>query len=247
MSGHSKWANIKRQKQAADVKRGAIFSKLSRLITLAVVEGGGITDPDHNVKLRLAIEKAKQANMPKENIKRAIDRGLGPEKDQIKEIIYEAFASGGVALLILTTTDNSNRTRGQIREILDKNEGKIANPGAVSYLFTRCGLLTVEKNKVNEEKIFEIAQNLAALDIEEDNNFFYVYIPFENIGKVNKFLDKSIIDSIEIDFKPKTLVTIENRQVAEKTLNLIDLLEKQDEVQKVFANFDIPDEFLKNS
>lgn len=246
MSGHSKWANIKRQKQAADVKRGAIFSKLSRLITLAVVEGGGITNPDHNVKLRLAIEKAKQANMPKENIKRAIDRGLGPEKDKIKEIIYEAFGPQGVALLILATTDNPNRTRSQIREILDKNGGKLANPGAVSYLFTRCGLIIFDKQKIEEEKIFEIAQKLDAVDIEEDEKYFNLYIPFENIGRVNQFLDGLSSEAIEIDFKPKSLIKIEDRETAEKILTLIDLLEKQEEIQKVFANFDMPDEWLKN-
>jgi YebC/PmpR family DNA-binding regulatory protein len=247
MSGHSKWANIKRQKQAADLKRGAAFSKLSRLITTAVVESGGIIDPEYNVKLRLVIEKAKQANMPKENIKRAIERGLGPEKDQIKEVIYEAFAPQGVALLILATTDNPNRTRGQIREILDKNGGKLANPGAISYLFIRCGLIIFDKQKIEEEKIFEIAQKLDALDIEEDEKYFNLYIPFENIGRVNQILEGIAFETIEIDFKPKSLIKIEDKQIAEKILNLVDLLEKQDEVQKVFANFDIPDEFLKNS
>lgn len=244
MSGHSKWANIKRQKQAADVKRGQVFSKLSRLITLAVTQGGGITDPEYNVRLRLAIEKAKQANMPKENIKRAIERGVGPEKNQIKEIIYEAFGPENIGLLILTTTDNPNRTRTQIREILDKNGGKLVDSGGVSYLFTRCGLVIFKKEKNEEEKIFEFAQKINAFDIDEDEEGFYVYLPFENLGKINQFLNGLVYDSAEIDFKPNISVEIKDKEKAKMILKLVDLLEDLDDVQKVFTNFDIPIDIL---
>lgn len=244
MSGHSKWANIKRQKQAADLKRGQIFSKLSRLITLAVVQGGGITDPEYNVKLRLAIEKAKQANMPKENIKRAIERGVGPEKDQLKELIYEALGPENVGLLILATTDNPNRTRTQIREILEKNGGKLVDSGAVNYLFTRCGLVIFSKNKISEEKVFDFASKADALDIDEDKDNFYVYLPFENLGKIKEFLGDLVYETAEIDFKPNSLISIENPEKAKQILNLVDLLEGLDDVQKVFGNFDLPESVL---
>lgn len=245
MSGHSKWANIKRQKQAADLKRGKIFSKLSRMITLAVIQGGGITDPEYNVKLRLAVDKAKQANMPKENIKRAIERGVGPEKDQIKEVIFEAFGPENIAFLILSTTDNPNRTRTEIRDILTKNGGKLADNGAVSYLFNKCGLVIFQKNKNSSEKILEFSEKINAFDIEEDTENFYVYLPFENLGKINIFLDSLVYESAEIDFKPNSLIKIENKEKAEEILKLVDLLEDLDDVQKVFSNFDISEEILK--
>jgi YebC/PmpR family DNA-binding regulatory protein len=247
MSGHSKWANIKRQKQAADVKRGQVFSKLSRLITLAVIQGGGITDPEYNVKLRLAIEKAKQANMPKENIKRAIERGVGPEKDQLKELMYEAFGPENTALLILTTTDNPNRTRSQIRETLDKNGGKLVDSGAVNYLFTRCGLVIFSKNKVTEEKVFDFASKVNAFDIDEDKDNFYVYLPFENLGKIKDFLEGLIYETAEVDFKPNSVIQITDSEKAKQILNLVELLESLDDVQKVFGNFDISESLISNS
>jgi YebC/PmpR family DNA-binding regulatory protein len=135
MSGHNKWSKIKRGKEAKDKVRGNTFSKLSRLITLAVLEGGGITDPNNNIKLRLAIDKAKHFNMPKENIARAVARASGPDKSQIREVIYEGFASAGVGLIIYATTDNPNRTLSEIRNILERHQGKLGTPGSVSYLF----------------------------------------------------------------------------------------------------------------
>ncbi|MFN4212890.1 MAG: YebC/PmpR family DNA-binding transcriptional regulator [Microgenomates group bacterium] len=246
MSGHSKWANIKRQKQAADLKRGNLFSKLSRAITVAVLEGGKITDPEHNVKLRLAIEKAKAANMPKENIQRAIERGVGKGTEALKEVIIEAFGPSGVAFLVLAATDNINRTISQIRQVLDRGGGKLGSSGSVRYQFNRCGLATFSRSKVKEEAVLDFSEKIGAFDIDSDDNFFYVYFPFENLGRVKEAMAKeAVYDSVEIDFKPNSLIKIDDKETATKILALVDQLEELDDVQKVFANFEIKDDFLK--
>ncbi len=232
MSGHSKWANIKRKKEANDKVKGSVFSKMSRLITLAVLEGGGITDPEHNVKLRLAIEKAKQSNMPKDNISRAIEKGIGPNKELLKEVVYEVFAPGGTALLILATTDNPNRTLPEVRNVLERRGAKIGNQGSVSYLFQKCGMIVLKKEAAPEDKLLQFSEEAGALDIDQDSENYYVYIPFEKIGKVQ---------GAEIDFRPLTKVKIEDETKAANMLSLIEALEELDDVQKVFGNFDIPE------
>ncbi len=244
MSGHSKWANIKRKKQANDAVRGNIFSKLSRLITIAVIENGGITDPEHNVKLRLAIDKAKQFNMPKENIKRAIERGVGPGHDQLKEIIYEAFAPHSIVFIILATTDSANRTTSEIRNVLERHGGKLGSQGSVAYLFQKCGLITFKKNSISEEDIFSFAEKINAYDIDQDETHFFIFFPFENLGRIKEYLNNLEYDSSEIDYKPGTVIKLENRNEAKKILSLIDALEELDDVYKVFGNFDIPDKYL---
>lgn len=236
MSGHSKWSNIKRKKEANDKVKGNVFTKLSRLITVAVLEGGGITEPDNNVKLRLAIEKAHASNMPKENIKRAIEKGTGPDKSQIKEVVYEAFAQDGVCLMILTHTDNHNRTLGEIRNILEKSHAKLGNMGSVSYLFLKCGLIVLDKTIVDQNKILELSGQLEALDIVEDEQKFYVYIPYSNLGHIKGILKDIKYDSAEIDFKPQSPIVIEDDNKLEKLALLIERLEALDDVQKVFAN-----------
>jgi len=238
MSGHSKWSKIKRKKQANDQDRGKIFSKLSRLITLAVIQGGGITDPDGNVKLRLAVEKARQLNMPKENVKRAIDRGTGPQKQQLTEVVYEAFACGGAALIILATTDNHNRTLTEIKNVLERNGGKLGNKGTVAYLFDRCGLVTFNKKQANEENILEFMSRISALDFDQDSQYYYVYIPFEFLGRVKNSLGKLVAEAVEIDYKPKASVAISDKEQA-RILTLIELLDELDDVHNVFANFDV--------
>lgn len=238
MSGHSKWANIKRQKMANDMVRGNAFAKLSKLVTLAVIEGGGITDPDHNVKLRLAIDKAKQSNMPKENIKRAIDRGTGPDKSLIREVVYEGFAPGGVSLMILTTTDNPNRTLTEVRNIVEKNHGKLGASGAVSYLFKKCGLIIFKKDSVKEEDAFMIGDKLGAFDIDSDETRFYVYFPFENLGHIKDNINDVKYESAEIDFKPQSLVTISDADLLTKIESLVNILEEQDDVHRVFTNLE---------
>lgn len=239
MSGHSKWANIKRKKQANDLVRGNIFSKLSRVITLSVIEGGGLTDPENNVKLRLAVEKAKSLNMPKENIKRAIDRGVGPNRDMIKEVLYEAFAPFGVALIISATTDNVNRTLSEIRNVIERHSGKLGNQGSVGYLFQKCGLIVFNKSEVNEEGVFAFADKIGASDIDQDEMHYQIYFPFENLGKIKEFINNLKYVSAEVDYKPSTLMIIDDIDKIKKITSLIDALENLDDVQKVYANFDI--------
>ena len=188
MSGHSKWSNIKRKKEANDKIKGNIFSKVTRLITLAVIEGGGITDPDNNVHLRLAVEKAHAANMPKENIKRAIEKGVGPDRSQIKEIAYEGFGPYGVSLIILAATDNQNRTLSEVRNILEKYQGKLASAGSVSYQFKKCGLITFDKGTVSQDKILAIGDQLKAFDIEETDDRFYLYFPYSELGHIKNLV-----------------------------------------------------------
>lgn len=239
MSGHNKWSKIKRGKETKDKVRGNIFSKLSRLITLAVIDGGGITDTENNVKLRLAVDKAKQFNMPKENINRAIEKASGPDKTQLKEIVYEGFAPGGVALIILATTDNPNRTLSEIRNILEKYQGKLGSQGSVSYLFERCGLVIFEKISVKEKQVLDFVEKIDAFDIDEDNQTFFVYFPFGNLGKVNDCLAGLEAKPAEIDYKTKSLITIKENQLGEKIVDLVEALENLDDVQRVFANFEL--------
>ncbi|MGB9883630.1 MAG: YebC/PmpR family DNA-binding transcriptional regulator [Microgenomates group bacterium] len=236
MSGHSKWANIKRKKEANDKVKSNIFSKLSRQITVAVIEGGGITDPEANVKLRLAIEKARASNMPKDNIKRAIERGVGPEKDQLKEVVYEGFAPFGVALMILAHTDNQNRTLSEVKNILNHHEGKLGNVGSVSYLFQKCGQIVFDKSQVSQEKIFEISEKISAFDIEEDETRFYLYIPYENLGKIKDVLKDVQYVGAELDFRPQSPILIEEDEKLEKISQLVEALEELEDVQKVFTN-----------
>lgn len=244
MSGHSKWSQIKRKKQAKDQARGTVFSKLSRLISIAVAEGGGIADPEHNVKLRLCIEKARQMNMPKDNIKRAIDRGLGPDKNQLKEAVYEAFLPGAVSLIILATTDNPNRTLSEIRNVLDHHGGKLGTQGSVMHFFDKCGLVTIKKDSVLENKAYEFAEKYKAFDIDEDGQLYYLFIPFQLIGHVRGEDEGVAVDSIEVDFKPKMQIEIVDQAQAKKILEAVDALEDLDDVHRVYGNFSIPDSYL---
>jgi len=243
MSGHSKWANIKRKKEVNDKVKGTVFAKMSRLITLAVIEGGG-AEPENNIRLRLAIDKAKLANMPKENIQRAILKGVGPNKSLIKEYIFEAFANGGVALIISTTSDNHNRTTSELRNMLDKSGAKLASQGSVAYLFNKCGLLTFNKSKNTEENVFKFAEKVNAIDIDQDEASFFIYIPFDNLGKYKIFLEGITDDSAEIDYKPTAMVEISEAGKVKALLTLIEALESLDDVHKVYGNFDIPDQYL---
>lgn len=244
MSGHSKWSKIKRQKQTKDKQRGMMFSKLSRLITLATIEGGGIGDPVNNIRLRLAIEKAKHFNMPKENIQRAIENALSPGKNQIKEIVYEGFGPGGIALIIVAATDNPNRTSSEIRSMLERHGGKLGSPGSVLYLFQKCAVVFLPKTLVTEERSLEIAQNIDAFDIVQGKEDFDVFFPFENIGKVKEALGDVATEPPDIDYKPISIIHIEDASIAKNIITLIDVLEELDDVQKVYANFDMPQELI---
>ncbi|QQG44139.1 MAG: YebC/PmpR family DNA-binding transcriptional regulator [Candidatus Roizmanbacteria bacterium] len=235
MSGHSKWSKIKRQKQAKDVEKGAIFSKLSRLITLAVTEGGGIPDPDLNVRLRLAVEKAKQYNMPKDNITRAIEKGSGPDKISLKEVRYEAFAPHGVVMLIFAATDNQNRAITEVRNTLERHGGKLGNQGSVAYLFEKRGVLHFDKNQNSQDNILKFAEKIQAIDIDEDENTTTVYFPYENIGKVGNFLDNFKGDAPEVEFIASSSVSL-NKEDQNKTIALIEAIEQIDDVQNVYTN-----------
>lgn len=243
MSGHSKWANIKRKKEANDKVKGAAFSKLSRLITLAVIEGGNIPDPVHNFKLRLAIDKARSYNMPKENIARAIEKASGGDKNTIKEIMYEGFGPHGVAMMIQATSDNINRTVSEIKNILERGSGKLGSQGSVSYLFQKCVLVEFEAKDNKEEDVFNFAEALEAIDIDQTGDLFFVYIPFGAYGKVKDHLEKVKPRSTEIDFKPTALISVENDKQVGQIITLAETLEAMDDVHKVFTNLDIPETY----
>src|SRR3989344_2364723 len=236
MSGHSKWANIKRKKQANDLVKGNVFAKMSHLITLAVLENGGIIESENNIKLRLAIDKAKAVNMPKENIKRAIEKGSGSNQTMLKEIIYEGFGPYGVFLLILSTTDNSNRTSSEIRNMLEKNSGKLGTPGSVSYLFKKCAFVSFMKTEVNEEAVFKIGEELQAFDINEDNSHFFVFFPFVNFGLLKTHLNNIKYDLAEVDYLPTMPVSLDSPDKEKKVLEVVEGLESLDEIQRVYTN-----------
>ncbi len=236
MSGHSKWANIKRKKQANDLVRGNVFAKMSHLITLAVLESGGMTQPENNVKLRLAIDKAKSVNMPKENILRAIEKGSGPNQTMLKEILYEGFGPYGIFLLILSTTDNSNRTSSEIRNMLEKHSGKLGTQGSVSYLFNKCAFVSFLKKEVNEEAVFKIGEELHAFDINEDTSHFFVFFPFSNFGLLKTHLNNIKYDLAEIDYLPTMPVVLDSPEKEKKVLDIVEALESLDDIQRVYTN-----------
>lgn len=247
MSGHSKWSTIKRQKGAADAKRGQVFTKLGNAITIAVREGGG-GDPSSNFKLRLVIDQAKAANMPKENIQRAMDRGLGKGGGTaIETAFYEGYGPGKIALIVEAATDNKNRTTPVIRGTIEKAGGTFASPGAVSWMFADSGSITIEKAGKSFDEIFDAAVEAAAEDVEDVGDLVEVFTKPSEVENVKgEFLKRGFsVKSAEIFKKPTTLVNVENAEDAKKVLALIEKLEELDEVQKVYANFDISDRILE--
>ncbi len=250
MSGHSKWSTIKRQKGAADIKRGQAFTKMGNAITIAVREGGG-GDPASNFKLRLAMDQARVANMPKENIQRAIDRGLGKAGSgaQLETVSYEGYAPGKVALIVEAATDNRSRTSTQIKGLIERGGGTFASQGAVLWMFQEQGLVTVKKDSKSFDEIFEKAVEAGAEDVEESGEFVEVYTKSTELDKVKNSLLASglAVVNAELFKKPTTTVAISDSETSRKILNLMEKLEELDDVQKVYANFDIPDEILKQS
>lgn len=245
MSGHSKWSQIKRKKGIKDVQKGQIFTKMSKLITLAVKEGGGITDSDKNVKLRLAIDRARAENMPKDTIERAIEKAKGGGEANLKEVIYEGFGPGGVAFLVSCLTDNPNRTHSEVKNTFEKNAGKIGAAHSVSYLFQKCGLVLFEKSENNEDNIMEFADKMDEIDVTEDDKTYTVYVPFEKTGHVGEFLGELKASKIDIDYRPLSAVKIIQADEAKKILRLVMVLEDLEDVHKVYSNFDIPEEFME--
>lgn len=237
MSGHNKWSKVKRAKGIKDKVKGNVFSKMSRLITLAVIDGGEITNPENNIKLRMAVDKARVYNMPKENIERAIQKGIGPDKNQLKEEVFEVFGPGGTGFVVLVTTDNPNRTLSEIRNTVESHGAKLGNKGSVQYLFNKCGLVKFNKNDITEEEVFSFADRIGAFDIDQSEESFTVYFPFEKLGKIKEYLGGLKIGVAEVDFKPQTLLTINNENILKKNSELIEALENLEDVHKVFPDF----------
>lgn len=246
MAGHSKWANIKHKKAAQDAKKGKAFTKLARDITIAAREGGG--DPDMNAPLALAIEKAKGANMPKDNIERAVRRGTGEDKDAaaLERIMYEGYAPAGVALMIETITDNRNRTVGELRSILNKAGGNLGEAGSVAWQFSQKSFFTLPAAGLDFDTIFEMAADAGAEDIEEDGDYIAVYGPSSAFKVISdRFRAGGIqADVAELRMIPKQEMEVEPQQ-AVKVLRVIDLIEESDDVQRVDSNLAITDEALE--
>jgi YebC/PmpR family DNA-binding regulatory protein len=246
MSGHSKWATIKRAKGANDAKRGQLFTKLSKAITIAVREGGGVPDPNSNFKLRLAVEAAKNANMPKDNIERAIQRASGKEATNLAEGTYEGFGPGGFSVIVESLSDNKQRTVSEVKNVFDKNGGSMGNQGSVLYQFDKKGVITVANEGKSLDDIFLIAAENAAEDVEDGDGEVYVYTRPEDLAMVRDGLVSAnmLVKSAELTWKPQIVTPITDKTAAEKALNFLEKLEDLDDVQKVYANFDIPDEIM---
>lgn len=247
MAGHSKWANIKHRKGAQDAKRGKIFTRLIKEITVAARMGGG--DPDANPRLRSAIAAAKGENMPKDNIDRAIKKGTGDlEGETYEEITYEGYGPGGVAVLVECMTDNKNRTVGEVRFFFSKAGGNLGESGCVSWMFDRKGSLLIDKEKVDEEKLMDLALEAGAEDVVEEDNLFQVLTEPDDFPAVREALEESGLSFIEasISMIPKNVVDVEDAKTAKGLLNLLEKLEDNEDVQNVHANFDIPDEIMES-
>ena len=246
MSGHSKWSKVKRFKGALDVKRGALFSKLSREITIAARTGGG--DPAANIRLRSAILSARGQSMPNDNIERAIKRGTGEgvEAQHYDEIVYEGYAPGGVAVIVEAATDNKNRTAAEMRRIFTKNDGNLATSGSVSYMFHKKGRITVPRGSMGEERLFEIALEAGAEELTTDEDEYVITTSHDQLYAVAEALKQSGVttDGQKFTFIPDTTVPVTDETVALQILRLCDSLEEDDDVQNVYSNLDIPDELL---
>jgi len=245
MSGHSKWSTIKRKKGAQDAKRGALFSKLIKEITVAARTGG--EDIGSNPRLRTAVAKAKENNMPNDNIERAIKKGSGALGDVVyEEIRYEGFGPGGVAIMVDCLTDNKNRTTPEIRTLFSKHGGNLGETGSVSYLFERKGLLIVEGGETSEEELIEILIDYGVEDLKtEDKNIIITTEP-ESYNDVYDIIKRKGISLVfgEITQIPKTTIKLDEKK-AVQCLNLVEHLENQDDAQNVYSNYDIPDDILK--
>lgn len=246
MSGHSKWAQIKHKKARTDLERGKAFSKLIRLITVAARQGGG--NPENNPRLRLAIQKAREVNMPQENIEKAIKKGTGElEGVTYEEIAYEGYGPGGVAIMVEATTDNRNRTTAEIRHLFSRYGGSLGETGCVSWVFERKGLISFEKDKVDEETVMSVAIDAGAEDIRSTGTTIDVITAPEDFEQVKETIERSSLQYAvaQVTMVPKTTVSVEGKQ-AQQVLSLIEALEDHDDVQEVYANFDIADELLES-
>ena len=247
MSGHSKWSSIKHKKGVADARRGKLFSKLSRALIVAAREGGG--DPGSNLALQNAIEKARSYSMPKDNIERAIARGSGADTaaDSFEQVVYEGYGPSGVAILVEALTDNRNRTAADVRAAFAKHDGNLGGSGAVAWLFERHGVILVDADRADEDELTLAAAEGGADDVELEGSSFRVTCAPEVLSAVREAIEQAGIEveSAELTMVPKTTVSLDEENAAKKTLRLIDALEESDDVQEVYANFDIPEQVME--
>jgi YebC/PmpR family DNA-binding regulatory protein len=246
MSGHSKWSSIKHKKGAADAKRGQLFSKLSRAIIVAAREGG--PDPEGNATLAAAIQKARDSSMPKDNIERAIARGAGAAGDgeAYEAVTYEGYGPNGVAILVEALTDNRNRTAADVRNVFTKNDGNLGTSGAVAWLFERKGVILVSRS-IDEEELTFAAADAGAEDVSQDGSSYQILSAPEELTAVRERLESAgiPIESADLTMLPKTTIQVAEEGAAKKVLRLMDALEESDDVQDVYANFDIPEGILE--
>jgi YebC/PmpR family DNA-binding regulatory protein len=245
MSGHSKWASIKHKKGAADAKRGKLFTKLARAITVAARDGGA--DPDGNPTLATAIQKARDASMPKDNIQRAIDRGAGVGVDaaSIERVVFEGYGPGGAAVLVDALTDNRNRASAEIRHAFSKHNGSLGEPGSVAWIFEKRGVVVVDAERYDEDDLI-VAIDAGAEDVRDEDDALRVLCQPADLSAVREALETAGVEiqSAEVAVEPKSTVEVKGND-AKSLLNLIDALEEQDDVNDVHANFDIPSEVLE--
>jgi YebC/PmpR family DNA-binding regulatory protein len=245
MSGHSKWSKIKRKKQGADTKRGRLFTKVIKEITIAARHGGG--DPNANPRLRSAIDEAKAANMPQDNIERAIKRGTGEIEGQVlEEVTYEGYGPSGVAIFIEAVTDNRNRTTAEIRRVFSRHNGNLGNQGSVAWQFKAQGIISIDAKGHEEDKIIAYALEGGAVDVKTDGDTYQIITPPENYTKVKDILQNNniAIALSELTKIAQTTVSLSEKD-AEKVLKLYEALDELDDVQHVYANFDIPDSVME--
>ena len=247
MSGHSKWKTNKGKKMVADAKRGAMFTKLIKELTVVARDGGG--NPETNARLRAVMLKAKECNMPLENIKMAVKRGTGELPGVVYEtVIYEGYGPGGVALLVEGLTDNKNRSSAELRNIMSKKGGSFAGAGSVSWMFTKKGYFLVEKSLAQEDMLMDLVLEAGAEDLKSDDTNFEITTPVAAFEKVRQVLEEKGIkcQDAEVTMIPQSTIKVTGAE-AKQLLSLVDALEEHDDVQQVYANFDIPDEILEES
>jgi YebC/PmpR family DNA-binding regulatory protein len=245
MSGHSHWAGIKHKKAAIDAKRGRLWSKLARNIIVAAKAGGG--DPDGNLSLRYAIDKAKAANMPRDTIEKSVKKGTGElESENFEEILYEGYGTHGVAIMCQVLTNNRNRTAGEIRKIFDTRGGSLGATNCVAWMFAKKGLITVNTRDVEEDALMDLALEAGADDVQTVGDTFEITCPIEAFENIKKALQqKSLATQVaEISYIPSTYVTLDESG-AQKIIDLMEILEDHEDVQNVYANFDIPEAIIK--
>ena len=246
MAGHSKFKNIMHRKGRQDAIRSKMFSRLSKEVTVAVKMGGGVTDPDMNPRLRLAIQNAKGQSMPKDNIQRAINKGAGGEGEDYEEIRYEGYGPGGVAVIVEALTDNKNRSAANIRAAFSKNGGQMAETGSVSFMFDRMGEITYKPETGSEDDIMEAAIMAGADDVASDEDGHVVLCQFDSFGEVTKGLEDALgeAESVKAIWKPQNNVPVDEEK-GSTLLKLLDALEEDDDVQNVYSNFEIDDEVME--